>query len=890
MANNLDINKTIGDVKKLNEELKKTASLIGGIVTNQQKLSGELSKTKGLADLNKKQNQVKTTQNEIEKQGNKLLGQRNDLIAAQDKTLRTLTKDVIKERLEKKKLNDAIKEEITGEKRANEIKKLRIAASKRAAEAAKKETKGITNLIQELRKSIRTEKDATDQNKKLLEVRKKLDTTTEKGRKQISLINKTIDKNNKLLKNNASELGKRKIGIGNYGKATEKTNKLIETLTSTTGSMGNAIGSSIESVKGLGKQFTKLLLNPVVALIAAVTAAVAVLSKALLNNKDVMDRWSDATQAGKDAWDSFSYSLTSGRKNIYKTWKNLDEIARVAKSGAKYIRELSRETLIYSAELERNTQLTEMLKAQSDDATLSFQKRQESAEKAIEIERENLKENKRLTLLAYTAIVEQLTNKYQLEGTVNERIAKLREIAKDDELEKLIELQKAYESSRLNQERAEIEYRKRLRDLRLDDFEQELDFILDVADKRKTANEKLIADQNLTAQERYNIFNETKKLLQESFDVQVELFESENELQIDRNKLLTLNNKESFAYARGLGLSERATNRLLEVIRERIAATSDLDEAQKGLNESIKKQRTEETKINTDVLKKYDTLGKAKLTLTKDITAKRLKELQAEADKEIEIERQKQEARKQILTEFVNSSQEIGNTLFDLGQAQRDRELSEIQNNYNARIAAAEGDSELQTKLAEELAEKQKQLNIEQARSEKNQALFNIAINTAQGIAKTIAQTGLPAALPFIALTTATGLAQAALVQAQSIPGFFTGTEDAPSGLKWVAEKGSELVNMPTGESMLFEKPTIINTPGGEEILNHQDTIKAMNGALMNDIAINGNKGIEDRLDNITRAFKNQPKEVTIFDDEGIKRHLMSNNGKVTYLNSKGRK
>lgn len=73
-----------------------------------------------------------------------------------------------------------------------------------------------------LQKNINTEEEATANNKKLLTLRKSLNKNTAEGAKQISNINSKIDKNNKFLKDNASEQGKAKIGIGGYEAALSK--------------------------------------------------------------------------------------------------------------------------------------------------------------------------------------------------------------------------------------------------------------------------------------------------------------------------------------------------------------------------------------------------------------------------------------------------------------------------------------------------------------------------------------------------------------------------------------------------------------------------------------------------------------------------------------------
>ena len=57
---------------------------------------------------------------------------------------------------------------------------------------------------------------ARESNKKLLDIRNRLNLSTARGRQELERINKKIDQNNAFIKKNASELEKQKIGIGNY--------------------------------------------------------------------------------------------------------------------------------------------------------------------------------------------------------------------------------------------------------------------------------------------------------------------------------------------------------------------------------------------------------------------------------------------------------------------------------------------------------------------------------------------------------------------------------------------------------------------------------------------------------------------------------------------------
>lgn len=74
---------------------------------------------------------------------------------------------------------------------------------------------------------VKTLKDAENQNRALNEAKKRVDITTKQGIQTVAEYNRKIDQNNKLIKQNASEEGKRKLGIGQYQQALMKTIAVI---------------------------------------------------------------------------------------------------------------------------------------------------------------------------------------------------------------------------------------------------------------------------------------------------------------------------------------------------------------------------------------------------------------------------------------------------------------------------------------------------------------------------------------------------------------------------------------------------------------------------------------------------------------------------------------
>lgn len=142
------------------------------------------------------------------------------------------------------------------------------------------------------------------------------------------------------------------------------------------------------------------------------------------------------------------------------------------------------------------------------------------------------------------------------------------------------------------------------------------------------------------------------------------------------------------------------------------------------------------------------------------------------------------------------------------------KQASEIE--LNDKLASFDAESkanqeQLDAKLISERQYEINQKEIEKRKNEvkkkafeqnKNLQLIELAINTAAGVVKTISNLGMPAAIPFIALTLATSALQGAAISKSKYPAFAKGTNYAPKGWAWVGEEGPELVNLKGGEKI----------------------------------------------------------------------------------------
>lgn len=172
--------------------------------------------------------------------------------------------------------------------------------------------------------------------------------------------------------------------------------------------------------------------------------------------------------------------------------------------------------------------------------------------------------------------------------------------------------------------------------------------------------------------------------------------------------------------------------------------------------------------------------------------------------------------------------------------------------------------------------EKKRQIANKEAQSKKKQALFNIAIDTAQAIVASFKTdpTG------FLAVGIGVlGAIQASLVNAQEVPQFYKGTDNAPEGFALTQEKGREIITDKKGNIKSYgsdggAKMTFLNK--GDKVFTAEKTAMMFNNDLNNllsnsevstpKVEIN-NSGISDSQINKIVSSINNKESVQIYND-----------------------
>lgn len=868
MASNFDISKTIGDVSKLNDELKKTANIIGEILGQQKTLTSEISKSKGQADLNKKVNQVKQQQNEIEKAGNKLLSTRNTLVAKQSQALKPLTKEVIKQQEATKEMNRQLREQARQDlgikKRAGLFQSMTKSILSAGAAMV-----GLTAIFRTLKDAGKLVREFQKENAVLAGV-------LNKTRKEISALTEDAQRLGATTAKTAKEVTALQIAYARLGFTQEEILNLTEdtingsiALQAELDETAELTGAMVRSFKELDTTDADLILDQLTLstqktalnfqkLQTALPIVAGAASAAGVSFKTVVAQLGQAADRGIDA----STAATSLR-NVYieLSAKGLTLEQALTKINTSQDK-LSTATELFG----KRAAVTALALADTQEKTSELEEALDNAggtaKKVADEQLATLDGSIQLLTSAWQGFILSIE---EGDGAIAKLVnGTLRKFA--DILTVLSNLNLVF---------------KRVSKLTIEEIAKSYDILL-VLNNKTGENFRKFVDEYSEVSSRWLQDNkETAIQLLKELD-----FSNKEAELLYKEHLARLIDAELTAIDASLNASKKQNEQITKesgkVTNKRIKNIEELDSKEAEVFENKLQRATQLTLEYSDVYKRLEEWEKDYTEFVKGEEEKRA------------------ELRKQLRQQLISSAVDLGNTLFDLGQSRRDRELESIQNNYQAQIAAAEGNTERQEQLAAQLADEQKRINIQQAKSERNQALFNLAINTAQKAFEIKAQAAVlgsnpatvalvPLALTQLGLLLGTSALQAGLIASQPLPGFFQGTEDAPGGLAWLAEKGNELIHEPDGKTWLAENKGIYDLKEHSKVIPHEQTQQILNSAIMNDIAINGNKGLEDRIDELIYATKNQPREVTSFDDQGIQRYLMSGNSKVNYLNRKGK-
>lgn len=260
---------------------------------------------------------------------------------------------------------------------------------------------------------------------------------------------------------------------------------------------------------------------------------------------------------------------------------------------------------------------------------------------------------------------------------------------------------------------------------------------------------------------------------------------------------------------------------------------------------------------------------------------------------------------------IAEAAQQTFSMIDQFSQASFEKRKTELAQEKEIALLFAGENADAREQIETQYNERIKQLENKRNKQKKDAALFNIGVDTAQGIVSTIAKVGFPGAIPLIALIAAIGVAQAAMVASTDVPQFKDGVENFGGGLAILGDGGKkEVVTDKRGRflGVSRDKDTLYKLPKGANVYKDEETYfqKAVGSGLMShsayapaiqrqsdaaqarqniNIAYNGITKNEMRQI-MSESIAKQPKHISLIDKNGFSAYAQKELIKTNYRNN----
>ena len=824
----------------LEAKLKETQGALDNRSTEAQNLQSSLQKESAKAtDLSKKAttleakaSSLEKTVSSVNKDKSMLESSLNQVQTDNDKLRNALAEMEKNKPLESYSDLKQAEEAINKQKKAVEglsaVEKERIKLQERLTSLQDERTKANFELRAEVNKQTKALRDAAKETVNNADAYQKLTKQTNEAQKEFKRLAAEFGVSSKEAADARKEFNKLDKQLRKVNKAAKDGRRDVGRYTLATEKMGRSFKTAAAAMTGAG------------------------ILGILTSLKDIFGGSADGADAFSRSIDIVTTSLKIGAVNLFQFIQGNVTLTDALKNVADGIenatdkinkaseaeRELFNRTLELTPEIAKLDKEIARLENTADNNTKSLQ--------------DQLKATQELGIVAEKAATLnlELANKELA-------IAKLRSDSNKEDTslqQRLAEARAAVFNAESEQLRVRNDNQRQASEISRDILEADLDILLDVSDRQKTINERIVADTTESLGIRTEAYQKAEKDIEESFKRQVELIQGLTETPLDVDELIALEDTDLInERIKALNLDEITQNRLREVIIERIAANRDLDESLKTLTDAQRAvtEQQEENLFLQDIINK-STLENADLNalltdlddqrlekeienlevrkilaksnseeiadIEKQLLEKQLEQLERANEKEIEAEKRKQEQ----LREVTESGFEV---LSQLSQKYNDEQLEAIDGQLAAARdreqdlveLAAKGSTDATQSLIE-LQDQQAQLAQQREQEVKRQQQFELALAAIQTYTAKVQGGQEPAAALGSTLADITLLQQ--LVQA--LPGFYEGTEDTGTGGFMKDKEGRNITGF------THEKERVINAKENKLIGNMSNTELAL--------------------------------------------------------------
>ncbi|QHV97291.1 tape measure protein [Spirosoma endbachense] len=281
-------------------------------------------------------------------------------------------------------------------------------------------------------------------------------------------------------------------------------------------------------------------------------------------------------------------------------------------------------------------------------------------------------------------------------------------------------------------------------------------------------------------------------------------------------------------YQKDAGLSAGLYDSKIEGIknyRDYAMLTADeIDAANKAIAELEKNRDAEQVELK----KKFN----------KEVAENGIQQSDLETDHELKNIDKAQKKREELLKLGGDFASKLGDTTFSIISGNYERESQQLDAQHDNELRLAGDNADAKQRIDEQYQKRKTELARKQAITDREQALFSIALNTAMGVASVLstgggthyADLGISAGI-LTAFVIATGALEAAAVLSKPLPAYKYGklATDQYTGLALGGEAGAELLVDRDGFGQVFDKPTIFHTKPGDTVYTATQTAALLN-------------------------------------------------------------
>jgi len=225
----------------------------------------------------------------------------------------------------------------------------------------------------------------------------------------------------------------------------------------------------------------------------------------------------------------------------------------------------------------------------------------------------------------------------------------------------------------------------------------------------------------------------------------------------------------------GLSLPEAVISLNTGPAQEAVKALTDLQSAaiaeisanqQKAADLALaagERERVDSSLTIAQIGQQVEALKQQRISATSEVEQKQIDAHLAELER-IKAEK---EARQQAQTAILGAATDLANGILALQQAQGEQEKAQLDAEYAAKLAAAQGNANAIAKINAELAAKKAAIDKKNAKTAQGVAIAGAIINTALGVSKALSSAPPPYNFILAALTAAAGAVQIATIKQQ---------------------------------------------------------------------------------------------------------------------------